>query len=249
MNTNLSYSIEPIGYVATPFADKFGIPRQPRLAPHAIGTLRLLAPYNRAECVRGLGDFSHVWLSFVFHEVAGQWSPTVRPPRLGGNAKVGVFASRSPFRPNSLGLSLVQLIDIDCSDGVTLHFGGVDLVDGTPIVDIKPYIPFVESVNDAKSGFVRGEPEQLAVEFSALAMQQITASSHSHFRQLITEVLAQDPRPAYASDPYRTYGVRLYDYDVKWRCDGQTAWVESLELVFAQSHLPLATAPQFEGKK
>ncbi|WP_348945976.1 tRNA (N6-threonylcarbamoyladenosine(37)-N6)-methyltransferase TrmO [Chitinibacter sp. FCG-7] len=226
-----TYQIEPLGYLATPFADKFGIPRQPRLAPHAIGTLKLLPPYNRTECIRGLSDFSHVWLQFIFHEVAGQWSPTVRPPRLGGNAKVGVFASRSPFRPNSLGLSLVELLDVDTTDGVTLRFGGVDLVDGTPIIDIKPYIPFVESLPEAQGGFVSGAPEQLAVAFSELATQQIAAAPEAHLLELITEVLAQDPRPAYASDVYRLYGIRLYRYDVKWRCDGKTAFVESLDLI------------------
>ncbi|WP_052190661.1 tRNA (N6-threonylcarbamoyladenosine(37)-N6)-methyltransferase TrmO [Chitinibacter sp. ZOR0017] len=223
-----TFTLSPLGYLATPFADKFGIPRQPSLAPHAIGSLTLLPPYNRAECVRGLADFSHVWLSFIFHEVAGQWSPTVRPPRLGGNAKVGVFASRSPFRPNSLGLSLVQLVDIDCSAGVTLRFAGVDLVNDTPIVDIKPYIPFVESQPAARGGFVAGPPPQLQVYFSPQAEAQLAASSVPHLRALITEVLAQDPRPAYADDPTRLYGVRLYQYDVKWRCDGQLAMVEYL---------------------
>ncbi|WP_410499019.1 tRNA (N6-threonylcarbamoyladenosine(37)-N6)-methyltransferase TrmO [Chitinibacter sp. S2-10] len=230
MNTE-NYTLQPLGHIATPFADKFGIPRQPRLAPHAIGTLKLLPPYNRIESVRGLSEFSHVWLSFIFHEVAGQWSPTVRPPRLGGNAKVGVFASRSPFRPNSLGLSLVELLDVDTRDGVTLRFAGVDLVDGTPIVDIKPYIPFVESLPGAHGGFVSGAPEQLTVVFSEPAEQQISTAPEAHLRELITEVLAQDPRPAYASDVYRIYGMRLYRYDVKWRCDGQTAFVESLDLI------------------
>ncbi len=219
--------IHPIGYISTPFADKFGIPRQPSLAPNAIGTLKLLSPYNHADCVRGLADFSHVWLSFIFHEVAGQWSPMVRPPRLGGNEKVGVFASRSPFRPNSLGLSLVKLVDIDTKNGVTLRFSGVDLVNQTPIIDIKPYIAFVESQSDAKSGFVQGQPPQLQVEFSELALNQINHDQHLY--DLISEVLAQDPRPAYASDPYRTYGIRLYHFDIKWRCDGQTAIALAVE--------------------
>ncbi|MGL4997157.1 MAG: tRNA (N6-threonylcarbamoyladenosine(37)-N6)-methyltransferase TrmO [Deefgea sp.] len=223
------YSIHPIGFIRTPFADKFGIPRQPSLAPHAIGHLKLISPYNQADCVRGLADFSHVWLQFVFHEVAGQWSPTVRPPRLGGNEKVGVFASRSPFRPNSLGLSLVKLREIDTSNGVTLHFSGLDLVDQTPIIDIKPYIPFVECQNEAKAGFVTGQPPQLEVKFCELAHQQILNSPQTHLFELITEVLAQDPRPAYASDPYRTYGIRLYQYDIQWRCDGHCAYVLSLE--------------------
>lgn len=225
------YTINPIGFIRTPFADKFGIPRQPSLAPHAIGHLKLIAPYNQADCVRGLADFSHVWLSFIFHEVAGQWSPTVRPPRLGGNEKVGVFASRSPFRPNSIGLSLVKLIDVDTQNGVTLHFSGLDLVDQTPIIDIKPYIPFVECQHDAKAGFVTGQPPQLRVEFSELARQQISYAPQTHLLELITEVLAQDPRPAYASDPYRTYGIRLYQFDIQWRCDGQCAHVLALETV------------------
>ena len=123
------FRFSPIGFLATPFRDRFGIPRQAQLTPHARGQLRLLHPYARAEAVRGLEGFSHVWLSFVFHRSADQWSPTVRPPRLGGNARVGVFASRSPFRPNPLGLSLVELLAIDTCDGVLLTFGGVDLLD------------------------------------------------------------------------------------------------------------------------
>lgn len=228
MNTN-NYSVSPIGFIRTPFADKFGIPRQPSLAPHATGSLKLLAPYNHADCVRGLEQFSHVWLSFIFHEVAGQWSNMVRPPRLGGNEKVGVFASRSPFRPNSLGLSLVQLTNIDTQHGVTLHFSGLDLVDQTPIIDIKPYIPFVESQANAKAGFVSGPPPQLKVEFSPLALSQLEKLPEAHLYELISEVLAQDPRPAYASDPYRTYGIRLYHYNIQWRCDGHCAYVISMD--------------------
>lgn len=227
------YSFTPIGYLNTPFPDKFGIPRQPRLAPHAVGELRLLPPYDRPEAVRGLEAFSHVWLSFVFHETAGDWSPTVRPPRLGGNKRVGVFASRSPFRPNPLGLSLVELAGIDTVDGVVMRFRGVDLVDGTPILDIKPYIPFVESQPQAQGGFVDGPPAELAVSFTDTAMAQCEACRQDHpdLPSLIQEVLAQDPRPAYATDPQRIYGVRLYGFDVKWRSDGSTAIVEALERV------------------
>ncbi len=228
-----SFSFQPIGHLATPFADKFGIPRQPSLARHATGELRLLPPFDRPEAVRGLEDFSHVWLSFVFHQTAGEWSPTVRPPRLGGNRRVGVFASRSPFRPNPIGLSLVELEDIDTTDGVVLRFRGVDLVNGTPILDLKPYIPFVESRPDAQGGFVAGPPPQLDVLFSAEAEATCAAASgrYPHLRELIAEVLAQDPRPAYANDPHRQYGVRLYDYDVKWRCDNATALATSLQHV------------------
>lgn len=223
------FSCEPIGYLATPYPDKFGIPRQPRLAPHALGQLKLLPPYDRPEAVRGLEDFSHVWLTFVFHQTLGQWHPTVRPPRLGGNQRVGVFASRSPFRPNSLGLSLVELVGVETRTGVTLTFRGVDLVDGTPILDIKPYIPFVESQPLARGGFVEGPPALLDVVFSDTALA--ACDGHEGLCELITEVLAQDPRPAYADDPSRIYGVRLYEFDVKWRCDGQTACVIALEKV------------------
>jgi tRNA-Thr(GGU) m(6)t(6)A37 methyltransferase TsaA len=217
--------------VQTPFPDKFGIPRQPRLARHAQGVLRLQPPFDRAEAVRGLEAFSHVWLTFVFHQTGGQWQPTVRPPRLGGNARVGVFASRSPFRPNSFGLSLVELLDVRTDDGVVLTFGGVDLVDGTPILDIKPYVPFVESLPDARGGFVDGPPPQLAVQFTAGAEAAIAAAmvARPALRELIIEVLAQDPRPAYAEPSARIYGVRLYQYDVKWRCDGAVATVLALD--------------------
>lgn len=226
-----SFHFQPIGHLATPFADKFGIPRQPNLAPHALGELRLLPPFDRIEAVRGLEAFSHVWLTFVFHQAMDSWNPTVRPPRLGGNQRVGVFASRSPFRPNPIGLSLVELAGIDTSNGVVLRFRGVDLVDGTPILDIKPYIPFVESRPDAIGGFVDGPPALLAVAFSDQAEAAVAAvrASHPELRALIEEVLAQDPRPAYADDPLRLYGVRLYTFDVKWRCDGVTAHVVALE--------------------
>jgi tRNA-Thr(GGU) m(6)t(6)A37 methyltransferase TsaA len=224
-----AFSCEPIGFLATPYPDKFGIPRQPSLAPHALGRLKLRPPFDRPEAVRGLEDFSHVWLTFVFHETLGQWNPTVRPPRLGGNQRVGVFASRSPFRPNSLGLSLVELADIETDKGVTLVFRGVDLVDGTPVLDIKPYIPFVESLPHARGGFVDGPPARLAVVFSDAAAQ--ACAGRDDLRALITEVLAQDPRPAYSGDAGRIYGVRLFEFDVKWRCDGQTAYVLALEMM------------------
>lgn len=228
--TEPAFTFTPIGYLATPFPDKFGIPRQPSLAPHARGILHLLPPHDRREAVRGLDAFSHVWLSFVFHQTAGQWSPTVRPPRLGGNERVGVFASRSPFRPNPLGLSLVELIDIDTRDGVRLTFGGVDLVDGTPILDIKPYIPFVESRPAARSGFVDGPPQALEVLLGSEAAAQVRAHAGRlpDLSALIHEVLAQDPRPAYADDPTRRYGVRLYDLDIQWRCTGRQALVEAV---------------------
>lgn len=226
------HTLDPLGHIATPFPDKFGIPRQPRLAPHARGVLKLLPPYDREEAVRGLSAFSHLWLTFVFHQVHGRWQPTVRPPRLGGNTRVGVFASRSPFRPNGLGLSLVELLEIDTRQGVTLTLGGVDLVDGTPIVDIKPYIPYAESVPDARGGFVDGTPTTLPVAFAPAAEATLAALGPraAELRALISEVLAQDPRPAYADDAARVYGVRLYEFDIKWRCDDGGAQVLKLDI-------------------
>ena len=160
----------------------------------------------------------------------GRWSPTVRPPRLGGNERVGVFASRSPFRPNPLGLSLVELLAIDTRDGVLLTFGGVDLLDGTPVLDIKPYIPFVDSQPAARAGYVDGPPSTLAVAFSAQALPQLCQheSRWPDLETLLRELLAQDPRPAYADDPRRLYGFRLYDLEIKWRCSARQAIVEAI---------------------
>ncbi|HSP44184.1 MAG TPA: tRNA (N6-threonylcarbamoyladenosine(37)-N6)-methyltransferase TrmO, partial [Luteolibacter sp.] len=153
-------TLDPIGIVRSCFGEKFAGPRQPGLCPSAWGELILHPPYRSHEAVRGLEGFSHIWLIFGFHETAAQgWSPTVRPPRLGGNQRVGVFASRSTFRPNGLGLSLVRLegIDEDSPDAPVLKLGGLDLIDGTPVYDIKPYLPYAESVPDAHAGFAAAE--------------------------------------------------------------------------------------------
>jgi len=229
------FVLSPIGYLETPFQDRFGIPRQPRLAPHAVGRLRLLRPYDRAEAVRGLEGFSHLWLSFIFHRRGGAGPPPPPPPRLGGNRRVGVFASRSPFRPNPIGLSLVELTAIDTRAGVVLELAGVDLLDGTPVIDIKPYLPFVDSVAHARSGFVPGPPPRLAVEFRPSAMAQLRQQSlrWPHLEQLLTEVLAQDPRPAYADDAERLYGFRLFDLEIRWRCTALQAIVEEIVPVTA----------------
>lgn len=214
-----SYTLTPVGVLRSPYREKFGIPRQPGLVRHAHAELQLLPPYHHPDSVRGLDSFSHVWLLFAFHQTAAQgWRPTVRPPRLGGNARVGVFASRSTFRPNPVGLSVAELIDIDRRDGVTLHLRGVDLLDGTPIFDIKPYIPFVDSQPHASGGFVDGPPAQLPVRWRPEARTAVAAwlARWPTLDLLIEEVLAQDPRPAYQRDPTREYGVRLYDCNVRF---------------------------------
>ncbi|WP_199053549.1 tRNA (N6-threonylcarbamoyladenosine(37)-N6)-methyltransferase TrmO [Aquitalea sp. ASV15] len=215
----MSYPFAAVGIVHSPYKEKFGIPRQPSLAPAAEVSVELLPPFNHPDTVRGLEAFSHVWISFVFHQTARRgWQALVRPPRLGGNAKVGVFASRSTHRPNPLGLSLVELRGIDFHDGVRLQLAGADLLDGTPVLDIKPYIPFVEARPEARGGFVDGPPVCLQVEWSPAALQQLAAlpSPPPALAALIEQVLAQDPRPAYQDDPQRIYGVQLYDYNIRF---------------------------------
>lgn len=231
-----SFSFEAIGVVHSPFREKFGIPRQPGLVTSATTTLELLPPYNRLEAVKGLEGFSHIWISFVFHGVKRQeWKPTVRPPRLGGNERVGVFASRSTHRPNPIGLSVVELTGIDSSDGrVVLSLKGADLLDGTPVLDIKPYIPYVDAIADARSGFADTAPlPSLRVAFSAQAEQQCLglAVKYPELRQLICEVLALDPRPAYQAESGREYGVNLYDLNIRFHVSGGNAEVLAIEAV------------------
>ncbi|MGO3700731.1 MULTISPECIES: tRNA (N6-threonylcarbamoyladenosine(37)-N6)-methyltransferase TrmO [Halomonas] len=215
-----SFTLTPIGYVVSDYPDKFGIPRQPGLAQAANASLVLTAPYNDPLTVRGLEDFSHLWVSFIFHQSPERWTPLVRPPRLGGNRKVGVFASRSTHRPNRLGLSLVTLAGIETHQGVRLRLEGCDLVSGTPVVDIKPYLPWAEARPEAVAGFAPQAPVLLPVTFSHDALDTLARRVDSaSLYALIEQVLGQDPRPAYkqSEEPGRVYGVRLSDVDVKFR--------------------------------
>ncbi len=228
-------TLTPLGYIESCFKEKFGIPRQPGLVQAARASLRLLPPFDRAEAVRGLDGFSHVWLIFGFHGTAdGGWRPTVRPPRLGGNQRLGVFATRSTFRPNPLGLSVVRLAGIDTSHGVRLEFSGADLLDGTPIYDIKPYLPYADAITDACGGFAPDEPA-IAVDivFTPEAERHLEQASRARpqIRALVEEMLRYDPRPAYfgSSDRRKDFGVRLYEFDVKWRIDDGRAVVTALE--------------------
>ncbi|CAK8737618.1 hypothetical protein SODG_001341 [Sodalis praecaptivus] len=164
-----TFGFRQIGVVRSPYKEKFTVPRQPGLVADGVGELHLLPPYNQAEAVRGLTEFSHIWLLFVFHQTPeGSWRPTVRPPRLGGNSRMGVFATRSPFRPNPIGMSLVALEGITLRGAdVILRLGSLDLVDGTPVVDIKPYLPYAESLPDARAGFAQAAPaDTLQIIFS-----------------------------------------------------------------------------------
>jgi len=228
------YTIRPVGVIHSCFKERFGVPRQSGLVAAAKAELELLPPYDQADTVRGLEGFSHIWIEFIFHQrEADSWSALVRPPRLGGNRKVGVFASRSPFRPNRLGLSLVRLDGIDTDNGVRLLLSGVDLLDGTPVVDIKPYLPYAEAHADARSGFVDGAPAgDLVIRYSADAERAINereAAGHDDLRALIAGVLAQDPRPAYrAGEEGPVHGMLLHDFNLTWRHDD--GGIEVLEL-------------------
>lgn len=231
-----SFSFEQIGTVHSPYKEKFAVPRQPGLIQDGGGELHLHAPYNQPEAVRGLEEFSHLWVMFIFHQTMdGGWRPTVRPPRLGGNARTGVFATRSTFRPNPLGMSLVELKGIHCQgQNVILQLGSLDLVDGTPVVDIKPYLPFAESHPDARAGFAQHAPDaDMPVEFLPQAEQQLAEHIHQypHLRRFITQVLGQDPRPAYRKGEAteRDYAVRLLEFNVRWRVTGSVNQVLSLD--------------------
>ncbi len=229
--------IEPIGILRTCFGGKFAVPRQSGLCPSAWGTLEFFEKYRSVEAVRGLEGFSHLWLIFGFHETVEKgWRPTVRPPRLGGNERVGVFASRSTFRPNGLGLSLVKLdrIDFESSEAPStplIHVSGVDLIDGTPIFDIKPYLPYVECLPNAAAGYAAEEISRFAVEIDATAMAEFEALE-VRSRQVIREVLSLDARPAAspkAAD--KVYGAVLCGRNVQFRVDGRTCWVIKVEML------------------
>ncbi|PSJ23103.1 tRNA (N6-threonylcarbamoyladenosine(37)-N6)-methyltransferase TrmO [Halomonas sp. ND22Bw] len=236
--TPRTFDLTPIGRIESDYPDKFGIPRQPGLADAARASLVLTPPHDDPLAVRGLEAFSHLWVTFVFHLSPERWTPLVRPPRLGGNAKVGVFASRSTHRPNRLGLSLVELEGIDTDDGVRLRLRGADLVDGTPVLDIKPYLPWAESRPEARAGFAPEAPSALPVRLTPMAEAALAARPDgASLRALIQQVLAQDPRPAYRQGAEeRIYGVRLRDVDVRFQAltseTGETA-LEVVEIVAA----------------
>ncbi|HFZ8995135.1 TPA: tRNA (N6-threonylcarbamoyladenosine(37)-N6)-methyltransferase TrmO [Citrobacter freundii] len=219
-----NYQFEQIGIIRSPYKEKFAVPRQPGLVKSASGELHLIAPYNQADAVRGLEAFSHLWVVFVFHQtMEGGWRPTVRPPRLGGNARMGVFATRSTFRPNPIGMSLVELKGITCQkEKVILKLGSLDLVDGTPVIDIKPYLPFAESLPDAQASYAQHAPAaEINVSFTAQTEHQLSQleKRYPQLKTFIREVLAQDPRPAYRKDEDtgKTYAVWLEDFNVRWR--------------------------------
>lgn len=233
------YSIEPIGIIETPYKEKFAVPRQPRLVPAATARVKLLGDANSPEAVRGLEQFSHVWLLFLFDQnLEAGWKPTVRPPRLGGNERIGVFASRSTFRPNGIGMSAVEVKGVTKQgDQIYIDVGSVDLVDGTPIVDIKPYIPYSDSIAGAQGGYAEEEPEKSKVVFSSQALSSPALASETkrsdteHMLRVIEQVLAQDPRPAYKKNKpdSKEYAVNLFDLNVKFTVNDNLITVTAIE--------------------
>lgn len=220
MPADETWTLRPIGHVRSCFGDKFAVPRQPGLCLAAWGQLVFEGEFRNAEAIRGLEGFSHLWLVFGFHLTAEQgWHPTVRPPRLGGNKRVGVFASRSTFRPNGLGLSLVALEGIDATgpDAPVLHLGGLDLLDGTPVFDIKPYLPYAEALPTANPGFAGGEIPRLTVSVAREAEHAFLALPE-RAQEVIQQALALDPRPAThgESSEDRAYGAKLCGHNIRF---------------------------------
>ena len=222
----MNYSIEAIGIVHSCYREKFGIPRQPGLVKSAKGEIELFPPCNREEMFHELELFSHIWVQFQFHEaVADGWRPTVRPPWLGGQKRVGVFASRSPHRPNFLGMSVVRHHGLRREkNGLFLDISGMDLLEGTPVFDIKPYVPYSDMLEDASNGFVKFSKEAVTVQFAAEAKDmclQYEEKTGRNLQTLIEEILVQDPRPASQRQKKREYGMLLWDVNVRWLADGQ----------------------------
>jgi tRNA-Thr(GGU) m(6)t(6)A37 methyltransferase TsaA len=217
-----AHRLVPIARIHSCFSEKFGIPRQPGLASAATANMEMLPPFDREEMVRGLEKFSHIWIHFLFHDTVKEgWRPTVRPPWLGGQKRVGVFARRSPHRPNFMGLSVVRLLGVR-SEGkkLFLDLAGIDILDQTPVFDIKPYLPYSDAITDATSGYTLVSERVNEVLFSREAEASCRLYQQERGRdllRLIREVLQQDPRPASQKMEGREFGMLLWDVNVRWR--------------------------------
>ncbi|CCN81907.1 conserved hypothetical protein [Vibrio nigripulchritudo SFn27] len=230
----MTHSIVPIGFIESPYKEKFAVPRQPRLAPSSTARIKLTGEANSPEAVRDIEQFSHIWLLFLFDQnLTAGWKPTVRPPRLGGNERIGVFASRATFRPNGIGMSAVELKGVvKEGEQVYLELGSVDLVDGTPVIDIKPYIPYSDSIPDATGGYAEQAPSKLEVSFFPAAYETLDEHpNRSQIVNVISEVLAQDPRPAYKKNKpdSKEYAVNLFDLNVKFSVSDNLVLVRAIE--------------------
>lgn len=220
----------PIGTIRTCFTEKFGVPRQSMMVSAARGILKLNPDPGYRVALNHLEQFSHVWIIFAFHKHAEMgWRPTIRPPRVEAPRRVGVFASRSPHRPNPIGLSALKLesIDRDAPGGIEIHLSGVDILDGTPVLDIKPYLPFADHIPEAKSGWADAKVKQYSVEFSAESLAALAACQQElpHLKALISQVLEWDPRPVSQRRAMpieslktqgKTFGLRLLDFEIQW---------------------------------
>ena len=231
-------TLEPIAYFKSPFASKFGIPRQSGLVPELRGEIRFCDKYRRTEAVRGLEGFDYIWLIWEFsanrRDPDAAWQPTVRPPRLGGNARLGVFATRSPFRPNPLGLSCVRIerIDFDCAEAPVIHVLGADLMDGTPIYDIKPYIPYSDAHPDAAGGFTdSADWKPMKVLIPDTVRDDLELRLGPEGLETLVGVLTQDPRPRYQDDPERVYGMPFCGLDIRFKTEAGSLTVTGFELI------------------
>ena len=221
--------LKPIAYIQNDFTTKFGVPRQSNLVEDIRSVILFENEYRSTEAVRGLDSFSYLWLIWGFSEAENHsWVPTVRPPKLGGNTHMGVFATRSPFRPNSLGLSSVKLdkIEYSAEQGPAIYVKGADLMNGTPIYDIKPYLPYTDSHPNALAGFTENNPRTRLLQVSFA--QKLAESLPKETQQLLRSLLAQDPRPSYHNDPSRVYGMAFGSMDVKFSVDGETLFIHDV---------------------
>lgn len=225
-----TYQFSPIGWVKSPFKERYGIPRQSGLAKHVEGQLCFVKHEDLKTALKGIELFSHIWVIFVFHQHGGKkWKPSIRPPRLGGRKKMGVLASRSPHRPNPIGISVLKLnsVDFESEKGPLIHVSGLDLLDGTPILDIKPYLPYADALQDSTSGWAHLEIQKISVEFSENARSFIIQQENSFYLEnVIRELLELDPRPAYLQrkEPFhrseywlRPLGIKILNHEIKYQ--------------------------------
>ena len=233
----MQFTFEPIGIIRSCYQQKFGIPRQAGLVRDAGAVLELVPSFNRLQALEGLEGFSHIWIVFVFHQNLNQApKTTVRPPRLGGNRRMGVFATRSGFRPNPIGLSAVELVGIRCeAQKIRLDIKGVDLLDETPVLDIKPYLPYADSIDSASGGFAARAPTgQLSVKFTPdalLACRQLQEKTGQPVKTVIARSLCYDPRPAYYDEQTkRQFATIMFGAEIKWRIQSGEAIVESIAI-------------------
>ncbi len=232
----MSYCCTTIAVVHSPYKEKFGIPRQPGLCPSIPGSIEMLSPFNNIDAFRGLEDSSHIWILFIFHHnTIEKWQPLVRPPKLGGKVRKGVFATRSPYRPNRIGQSVVKLEGIDTNEQkIILRISGHDLLDGTPVIDLKPYIPYSDQIKTAKSNYCSlPDGQNHTVNFSQQALDQCyqwNQQNTGDLKLILSEMLAQDPRPGYhhATQPDRNYGFRLFDFDIKFSSNNNQFTVKNI---------------------